>query len=87
MTGKDNHDQSVLKLGVSNGICDHTIHQFSNSFRNSTAGCVPDSLILFQLQYKAIPIQAWTDPSGFQRFRLPEFESIGYMKVVKLSAL
>jgi hypothetical protein len=47
MTGKDNHDQSVLKLRVFNGICDHTIHQFSISFRNSTAGCVPDSLILF----------------------------------------
>jgi len=26
---------------------------------------------------KAIPLQAWTDPEGSRRFRLPDFKTIG----------
>jgi len=26
---------------------------------------------------KAIPLQAWTDPEGSRRLRLPDFETIG----------
>jgi len=36
---------------------------------------------------KAIPLQAWTGPGGFQEAESPRFQDIRYMKVVKLSAL
>jgi len=36
---------------------------------------------------KAIPLQAWTDPEGSRRFRLPDFKDDQHMKVVRLSAL
>jgi len=26
---------------------------------------------------KAIPLQAWTDPEGFRRLRLPDFKIVG----------
>ena len=26
---------------------------------------------------KAIPLQAWTDPEGYRRFRHPDFKTIG----------
>jgi len=29
------------------------------------------------LKSKAIPLQAWTGPEGFRRFRLPDFKTIG----------
>jgi hypothetical protein len=35
----------------------------------------------------AIPIQAWTDPEGSRRLRLPEFLDNWHMKVARLSAL
>ena len=44
---QDRYGQSVLKLIVFTGICDYTIHQFSISFRNCTAGCVHGSPTLF----------------------------------------
>ena len=36
---------------------------------------------------KAIPLQAWTGPEGSRRLRLPDFKTMGHMKVVRLSAL
>ena len=39
------------------------------------------------LKTKAIPLQAWTSPSGCRWFRLPEFIDIRHMKVVRLSAV
>ena len=36
---------------------------------------------------KAIPIQAWTGPEISRRLRLPEFQNILHMKVVRLSAV
>ena len=36
---------------------------------------------------KAIPLQAWTDPEGSRRLRLPDFKDKRHKKVVRLSAL
>ena len=36
---------------------------------------------------KAIPLQTWTAPWGFRKFRLPEFLENRHMKVVRLSTL
>jgi hypothetical protein len=33
--------------------------------------------IYLQLEGKAVPLQAWTDPEGFRRLRLPDFKIIG----------
>jgi len=32
---------------------------------------------IYQGKRKAIPLEAWTDPEGFRRLRLPEFKTIG----------
>jgi hypothetical protein len=35
---------------------------------------------VFNIQYtkgKAIPLQAWTDPEGSRRLRIPDFKTIG----------
>jgi len=29
---------------------------------------------------KAIPVQAWTDPEGSRRFRLPDFKTVGWWR-------
>jgi hypothetical protein len=36
---------------------------------------------------KAIPLKAWTGPDGLRRLRIPDFKTVGHMKVVRLSAL
>jgi hypothetical protein len=36
---------------------------------------------------KAIPLQAWTGPEGFQKVDAPIFQDNRHMKVVRLSAL
>jgi hypothetical protein len=36
---------------------------------------------------KAIPLQAWRGPEGSRSLRLPDFNTIWHMKVVRLSAL
>jgi hypothetical protein len=36
---------------------------------------------------KSIPLQAWTDPIGFQEFEAPRFQDSRHMKAVSLSAL
>jgi hypothetical protein len=36
---------------------------------------------------EAIPLQAWTNPQGSRSLRLPDFNTISKLKVVKLSAL
>jgi len=36
---------------------------------------------------KAIPLQPLTGPEGSRRLRLPDFQDIWHMKVVRLSAL
>jgi hypothetical protein len=36
---------------------------------------------------KAIPLQAWTGPEGFQEFEIPRCQGNLHMKVVSLSAL
>ena len=36
---------------------------------------------------KVIPLQAWTGPEGSRRLRLPDFKTIGTLKVVRLLAL
>jgi len=36
---------------------------------------------------KAIPLQAWAGPEASRRLRLPDFQNIRHMKVVRLSAL
>jgi hypothetical protein len=35
------------------------------------------SAFLFVKTGKAIPVQAWTGPEGFRRFRLPDFKTVG----------
>ena len=39
------------------------------------------------ITYKAIPLQAWTGPEGFQESEAPRFHNNRHMKVVSLSAL
>jgi hypothetical protein len=34
-------------------------------------------LIYCKKKGKAIPLQAWTDPEGSRRLRLPDFKTIG----------
>jgi len=34
------------------------------------------SLDNIHFEIKAIPLQAWTGPEGFRRFRLPDFKKI-----------
>jgi hypothetical protein len=41
--------------------------------------------VIFNRKGKAIPLQAWTDPEGSRRLRLPDFSR--HVKVVRLSAL
>jgi len=36
---------------------------------------------------KAIQLQAWTGPEGFQQVEAPRFQDNRHMKVVRLSAL
>jgi len=36
---------------------------------------------------KAIPLQAWTGPEGFQEVEAPRFQDNRHIKVVRLSAL
>ena len=36
---------------------------------------------------KAVPLQAWTGPSGFMSLRLPEFLDNQHMKLARLSPL
>jgi len=36
---------------------------------------------------REVPIQAWTDPEGSRRFKLPEFQDIRHKKVARLLAL
>ena len=36
---------------------------------------------------KAIPLHAWTGPEGCKRLKLPDFKTVGHIKVVRLSAL
>ena len=31
----------------------------------------------FNVKGKAFPLQGWTGPEGFRRFRLPDFKTIG----------
>jgi len=33
--------------------------------------------VLLESNSKAIPLQAWTDPEGSRRLRLPDFKTIG----------
>jgi len=33
--------------------------------------------ILCVIEQKAIPLQAWTDPEGSRRLRLPDFKTAG----------
>jgi len=33
--------------------------------------------IYYSVKGKAIPLQAWTDPKGSRRLRLPDFKTIG----------
>jgi len=39
------------------------------------------------MKYEALPLQAWTGPEGSKSLRLPDFETISDLKVVRLSAL
>jgi len=36
-----------------------------------------DPIRLTNVKGKAIPLQAWTDPEGSRRVRLPDFKTIG----------
>jgi hypothetical protein len=36
---------------------------------------------------KVIPLQAWTDPTGFQEVEVPRFEDNRHMKVIRFSVL
>ena len=40
-----------------------------------------------QYKNKAVPLQAWIGPRGFQEAEAPGFQEIRHMKVEKLSAL
>ena len=40
-----------------------------------------------KVQDSAIPAHPWTGPAVSRRLRLPDFKTIGHMKVVRLSAL
>jgi hypothetical protein len=31
---------------------------------------------VIKVEYKAIPLQAWTDPEGSRRLRFPDFKTI-----------
>jgi hypothetical protein len=48
---------------------------------------MPNLVIDRHIKGKANPLQAWTDPEGSRRLRLPDFKDIRHMKVVRLLAL
>jgi hypothetical protein len=42
---------------------------------------------IYNIQGKAIPLQAWTGPRGFQEVEAPKYQDNRHMKVVRFSAL
>jgi hypothetical protein len=42
---------------------------------------------VYNIKCKAIPLQTWTGPESSRNFRLPDFKTIGTLRVVRLSAL
>jgi len=39
-------------------------------------GTLYKGYIIYRVKGKAIPLQAWTDPKGSRRLRLPDFKTI-----------
>jgi hypothetical protein len=40
-----------------------------------------------KIQGKEIPVQAWKDSEGSRRLRIPDFKTVGTLKVARMSAL
>ena len=54
-------------------VCDHNYNNKNNNNNNGEG--------------KAIPLQAWTGPGGFQEVEDPRIQDSRHIKVVRLSAL
>jgi hypothetical protein len=39
--------------------------------------CCIQLVMLYSKKGRAIPLQAWTDPEGSRRLRLPDFKTLG----------
>ena len=55
----------------------------TSAYKIQASGNYPEE----NTQHKAIPLQAWTRPWGFQEVEAPRFQDNRHMKVVRLSAL
>ena len=59
----------------------------SNGWLRSTSNLLSVKNCLPEVKGKAVPLQAWIVPEGFQEVETPRFQDIRHMKVVRLSAL
>jgi len=62
-------------------LCDH--HRICGPSLTETSLCgaclftfKPDKIVVMNLKDKAIPFQAWRDPEGSRRLRVPDFKTV-----------